>query len=69
MRTSGLSPGGPEDHWVSPRCNGEIALWNICLSNTSELDRRDGGRVIVERLLQAVVLLQVEDVDQSVPAG
>lgn len=39
------------------------------ISNTCELHSRDGGRVVVERLLQAVVLLQVEDVDQPVPAG
>lgn len=30
---------------------------------TSELDGGDGGRVVVQSLLQTVVLLRVEDVD------
>lgn len=36
---------------------------------TCELDSGDGGRVVVQSLFQAVVLLRVEDVDQSISAG
>lgn len=36
---------------------------------TSKFDGRDGGRVVIQGLLQVVVLLHIQHMDQSVPTG
>lgn len=36
---------------------------------TGELDSSDGGRVVIQSLLQTVILLHIEDVDQSISAS